>query len=201
MDHLQAQPITMTVGGAVEQYVNELVSAARNDEQVSSTVSDIRYTERELRETQRRLKDVKEDISTWDRVNILTKTPAETEEERLSEETKAMRTKLRELKHQFHFSLLRVIDTLAAEDSGWLALRVELFASKLVREISNLTIDYGVLGMMNYMDHSDDTIQGQERCLNIASRLDEFVTNQLGGDINLRDVLEKTKRRLVNDIW
>jgi hypothetical protein len=191
----------MTVGGAVEQYVNELVSAARNDEQVSSTVSDIRYTERELRETQRRLEDVKEDISTWDRVNILTKTPAETEEERLSEETKAMRTKLRELKRQFHFSLLRVIDTLAAEDSGWLALRVELFASKLVREISNLTIDYGVLGMMDYMDHSDDTIRGQERCLNIASRLDEFVTNQLGGDINLRDVLEKTKRRLVNDIW
>lgn len=191
----------MTVGGAIEQYANELVSAARNDEQISSTVSDIRYTECELRETQRRLKDVKEDISTWDRVNILTNTPAETEEERLSEETKAMRTKLRELKYQFHFSLLRVIDTLAAEDSDWLALRVELFASKLVREISNLTIDYGVLGMMDYMDHSDDTIRGQERCLQIASQLDEFVTNQLGGDVNLSEVLEKTKRRLVNDVW
>jgi len=191
----------MTVGGAIEQYVNELVSAARNDEQISRTVSDIQYTERELRETQRRLKDVKEDISTWDRVNILTNTPAETEEERLSEETKDMRTTLRELKHQFHFSLLRVIDTLAAEDSGWLALRVELFASKLVREISNLTIDYGVLGMMDYMDHSDDSIRGQERCLQIASQLDEFVTNKLGGDINLSEVLEKTKRRLVNDVW
>ncbi|MBS3794086.1 MAG: hypothetical protein KGY80_04275 [Candidatus Thorarchaeota archaeon] len=201
MHYLQAQPIAMTVGGAIEQYANELVSAARNDEQISSTVSDIRYTECELRETQRRLKDVKEDISTWDRVNILTNTPAETEEERLSEETKAMRTKLRELKYQFHFSLLRVIDTLAAEDSDWLALRVELFASKLVREISNLTIDYGVLGMMDYMDHSDDTIRGQERCLQIASQLDEFVTNQLGGDVNLSEVLEKTKRRLVNDVW
>ena len=191
----------MTMGGAAEQYLNELVSAARKNEKTSSLIDDIRYMEGKLQDTKRQLRDVKEDISTWDRVNILTKTPTETQEERLSEETKAMRTKLRELKHQFHFSLLRVIDTLAAEDSGWLALRVELFASKLVREISNLTIDYGVLGMMDYMDHSDDTIRGQERCLQIASQLDEFVTNQLGGDINLSEVLEKTKRRLVDDVW
>lgn len=190
----------MTMGGAAEQYLNELVSAARKNEKTSSLIDDIRYMEGKLQDTKRQLRDVKEDISTWDRVNILTKTPTETQEERLSEETKAMRTKLRELKHQFHFSLLRVIDTLAAEDSGWLALRVELFASKLVREISNLTIDYEVLGMMDYMDHSDDTILGQERCLQIASQLDEFVTNQLGGDINLSEVLEKTKRRLVDDV-
>jgi hypothetical protein len=191
----------MTMGGAAEQYLNELVSAARKNEKTSSLIDDIRYMEGKLQDTKRQLRDVKEDISTWDRVNILTKTPTETQEERLSEETKAMRTKLRELKHQFHFSLLRVIDTLAAEDSGWLALRVELFASKLVREISNLTIDYEVLGMMDYMDHSDDTILGQERCLQIASQLDEFVTNQLGEDINLSEVLEKTKRRLVDDVW
>lgn len=191
----------MHTNGAAEQYLNELVSAARKDEKTSSLIDDIRYIEGELRDAERRLRDVKDDISTWDRVNILTKTLKESEEERLSEESASMRKQLGKLKHNFHFSLLRVIDTLAAEDSGWLALRVQLFASRLKQEISNLTIDYGFMGALDYMDHSDDTIRGQERCFKIATRLAEFIRNQLGADIKLGEILKETKRRLVDDVW
>jgi len=184
--------------GFAERLAQKLAGAAQETPGILRLVDEIGGTEQQLHKLKGRLDQVTGQISRWDRINILTKTPAEREEEELRRSIASQEQKLKELHTQLDQRLMELFLHLTRRDGEFLHLRLWDLVRKLRQQIEGLRIDYGLLGWGDFFDQMDDKIRGREKCLATITQLEEALLPS-DPEVTVSTVLALAKSALLGE--
>lgn len=180
-----------------ENVVELLLEKARDSSEISRLAQDISYARDRMDDSEAMLSDVKSAISTWDRINVFSKTTDEIQEEELAEDIQELSRNLEQMNSRLDYLLMDITRRACSKDLSVLRFVAWSIACKFKDWAIALSIDYGYLGALDFIDHSDDTIVGKEECVKTARVLEHLTKENDQEPVAFDALLSVVKKKLI----
>ncbi len=180
----------------VSSYVIEKLEAAVLElPQSKKLLSDIRELDSRLIQTDSSLDEVKSHISTWDRINVFSKTDAEEMEEDLQDEIGEQSEKMVDLLIQLDEMLRGVARDLLRIDESVRQYVIWSELHRLQRLISGIEVEYDPLTRDYPIRHS---LKGKAESMKLVAELEEITRLSLEDPVPMGTILQEVKKKLID---